>query len=65
MGKHWQIGGPRGEDPAVTDAREGTRGACPAGMVSVSGKMKVHAMIDELQLQILPGPGRSLPEIQI
>ena len=51
MGKHWQIGGPRGEDPAQTDAREGTRGACPAGMVSVQGKMKVHAMVDEMQLQ--------------
>ena len=51
MGKHWQIGGPRGEDPAVTDARENTRGACPTGMVDVQGKMKVHAMIDEMQLQ--------------
>jgi hypothetical protein len=51
MGKHWQIDGPRGEDPALTDSREGTRGACPAGMVSVQGKMKVHAMLDELQLQ--------------
>ena len=51
MGKHWQISGPRGEDPALTDAREGTRGACPAGMVSVQGKMKVHAMVDEMQLQ--------------
>jgi formylglycine-generating enzyme len=51
MGKHWQINGPRGEDPALTDAREGTRGACPTGMVSVHGKMKVHAMLDEMQLQ--------------
>jgi formylglycine-generating enzyme len=51
MGKHWQIGGPRGEDPALTDARESTRGACPTGMVDVQGKMKVHAMIDEMQLQ--------------
>lgn len=51
MGKHWQINGPRGEDPAVTDAREGTRGNCPAGMVSVQGKMKMHAMLDEMQLQ--------------
>ncbi|MDB5220016.1 MAG: Protein kinase domain protein, partial [Myxococcaceae bacterium] len=50
MGKHWQIGGPRGEDPAVTDARENTRGACPTGMVDVQGKMKVHAMVDEMQL---------------
>jgi hypothetical protein len=51
MGKHWQIGGPRGEDPALTDARESTRGVCPRGMVDVQGKMKVHAMIDEMQLQ--------------
>ncbi len=51
MGKHWQIGGPRGEDPALTDARESTRGACPVGMVDVQGKMKVHAMLDEMQLQ--------------
>ena len=51
MGKHWQIGGPRGEDPTLTDARESTRGACPVGMVDVQGKMKVHAMLDEMQLQ--------------
>lgn len=51
MGKHWQINGPRGEDPALTDAHEGTRGACSAGMVSVKGKMKLHAMLDEMQLQ--------------
>jgi len=50
-GKHWQIVGPRGEDPAVTDAREGTRGTCPAGMVEVQGKMKMHFLLDELQLQ--------------
>ena len=50
-GKHWQIGGPRGEDPEITDARESNRGACPSGMVEVKGKMKVHAMIDELQMQ--------------
>ena len=51
MGKHWQIEGPRGEDPALTDARESNRGACQVGMVDVQGKMKVHAMIDEMQLQ--------------
>ncbi len=50
-GKHWQISGASGEDPAITDAREGTRGACPVGMVDVQGKMKVHAMLDEMQLQ--------------
>jgi hypothetical protein len=50
-GKHWQILGPRGEDPVVTDAREGTRGPCPTGMVEVHGKMKMHFLLDELQLQ--------------
>ena len=49
--KFWQIGGPRGEDPAVTDAREATRGACPSGMVNVQGKMKMHFLLDDLQLQ--------------
>lgn len=51
MGRHWQIRGPRGEEPAVTDARENTRGECPTGMVDVKGKMKVHGMLDALQLQ--------------
>jgi len=51
LGKHWQIDGPRGEDPAITDAREGTRGSCPVGMVDVRGRMKSHAMVDEMQLQ--------------
>ncbi len=51
MGRHWQIRGPRGEDPAITDACEATRGSCPTGMVEVSGKMKVHGMLDALQLQ--------------
>lgn len=50
-GKHWQIMGPRGEDPATTDAREGTRGPCPTGMVHVQGRMKVAALLDELQMQ--------------
>jgi hypothetical protein len=50
-GKHWQIKSGPGEDPSVTDEREGTRGRCPAGMVEVEGKMKVHALFDELQLQ--------------
>jgi hypothetical protein len=39
-GKHWQIAGPAGEDPATTDATEGTRGVCPVGMVEVAGAMK-------------------------
>ena len=40
-GKHWRVDGGLGEDPAVTDAAEGTRGPCPAGMVEVSGQAKV------------------------
>lgn len=36
-GKYWQIESPPGEDPAVTDAREGNRGACPVGMIEVKG----------------------------
>jgi hypothetical protein len=51
QGRHWQIVGPAGEDPSETDAREGTRGSCPTGMVEVAGKMKLHAMMDELQMQ--------------
>ncbi len=51
LGKHWQIVGPRGEDPALTDAREGNRGNCGPGMVHVAGKMKQHFLLDDLQLQ--------------
>jgi hypothetical protein len=51
--KHWQITSDAAEDPAVTDAAEGTRGACPAGMVEVRGQAKVEAPgalpIEELQ----------------
>ncbi|HEY3820160.1 MAG TPA: SUMF1/EgtB/PvdO family nonheme iron enzyme [Polyangiaceae bacterium] len=37
---HWQIVSPGAtEDPEVTDAREGTRGDCGAGMVEVRGEM--------------------------
>lgn len=53
-GKHWQmIGSGTPEPTAVTDAREKNRGACPAGMVEVKGKMKTHPTfsIDGLQLQ--------------
>lgn len=39
-GKHWQITSPDGEDIRVTDAREGTRGACPEGMVHVRGRAR-------------------------
>ena len=50
-GRHWQVETGTVELPAETDAREGTRGACPAGMVEVNGKMKVDevASIDDLQ----------------
>ncbi len=49
---HWQIKTPPGEDPAVTDAAEGNRGACPAGMVDVKGKMRLSDMGDELQKSV-------------
>jgi hypothetical protein len=39
--KYWQIASTETEDPAVTDAAEGTRGACPEGMVEVEGSMRV------------------------
>jgi formylglycine-generating enzyme len=48
--KHWQYATGKGEAREVTDAREGNRGSCPAGMVEVSGKMK-QGSIDSLQLQ--------------
>ncbi len=50
--RHWQK---NAESPPeateVTDAREGTRGSCPAGMVEVEGQMKQSALLDALQLQ--------------
>jgi hypothetical protein len=42
-GKYWQIVSPGMEDVAVTDAAEGTRGACAPGMVEIRGRMKVEA----------------------
>lgn len=39
-GRYWQITEGAGEEPSATDAREGTRGACPEGMVEVRGRMK-------------------------
>ncbi len=51
QGRHWQIRGPAGELPAVTDAREKNRGACGAGMIEVAGRMKRHFLLDELQMQ--------------
>ncbi|HXX68411.1 MAG TPA: SUMF1/EgtB/PvdO family nonheme iron enzyme [Polyangiaceae bacterium] len=54
-GRHWQIASTHEpEDPAVSDAHEGTRGNCPLGMVEVDGLMvggshgRLDA-IDELQ----------------
>lgn len=40
-GEHWQIVGPAGEDVALTDATEKTRGPCTPGMVAIKGRMKV------------------------
>ncbi len=38
-GRHWQIISTELEEPSDTDAREGTRGSCPVGMVEVAGNM--------------------------
>lgn len=51
-GKHWQVVGPAGEAPAITDAREGNRGKCAEGMIEVRGKMKVANNGDYLQQQV-------------
>lgn len=40
-GRSWQIVADASEDLATTDATEGTRGACPAGMVEVAGRAKI------------------------
>lgn len=49
-GRFWQHEGRGLEDPTLTDRREGNRGACPAGMVEVKGKMKVaKTSLDQLQ----------------
>jgi hypothetical protein len=50
QGRHWQIVGPAGEPPSVTDAREKNRGSCLPGMIEVAGKMKQHFLLDELQM---------------
>ena len=50
-GRHWQIVAPAGEPRETTDARENTRGSCPAGMVEIRGQMKQHFLLDELQMQ--------------
>src|SRR5262245_53673204 len=50
---HWQIKPTSpGEAPDVTDAAEGTRGTCSAGMVEVKGQMRLTPMGDELQKSI-------------
>jgi sulfatase modifying factor 1 len=49
---HWQIVTPDGEAPEATDAAEGTRGACSAGMVEIQGRMRVTPMGDYLQQSI-------------
>lgn len=46
---HWQIKTAPGEAPEVTDAAEGTRGSCAAGMVEVRGKMRQTGIGDSLQ----------------
>jgi hypothetical protein len=41
-GKYWQVASPvAGESADVTDAAEGTRGGCTAGMVEIEGQMMV------------------------
>lgn len=55
--KHWQaVSATPTEETEVTDAREGNRGLCPAGMVDVAGKYKLDAQgressgeVEELQ----------------
>ena len=51
-GRHWQIVSPPGEEPSITDAREGNRGACGEGMIEVRGKMNVSANGDYLQQSV-------------
>jgi hypothetical protein len=51
--KHWQIVSSEAESAELTDATEGTRGACPGGMVEVAGRMKAEppgsTPIEEMQ----------------
>jgi formylglycine-generating enzyme required for sulfatase activity len=42
-GKSWEIQSTETESPALTDAAEGTRGACAPGMVEVQGAMKIDS----------------------
>jgi len=52
-GRYWQIASPGAEEADLTDASEGTRGACPAGMVEVSGRMKVEESARRLPIEEL------------
>ena len=51
QGRYWQIEANAVESAEDTDAREGTRGACTAGMVAVMGAMKIDgaSTIEDLQ----------------
>ncbi|HEY4116665.1 MAG TPA: SUMF1/EgtB/PvdO family nonheme iron enzyme [Byssovorax sp.] len=55
--KHWQIVSSPSETRAQTDATEGTRGACSAGMVEVKGNMKLdpspNAFYDQRSIEEL------------
>jgi hypothetical protein len=41
LGRHWQIASTPSESQEATDAAEGTRGKCGAGMIEVKGKHKI------------------------
>jgi sulfatase modifying factor 1 len=51
QGRHWQIKGPPGEAPEVTDSVENNRGNCGVGQIEVAGRMKQQFLLDELQMQ--------------
>jgi hypothetical protein len=50
-GHHWQVEAEPTEAVANTDAREGTRGRCPEGMVDIEGRMKVDGAVSIEELQ--------------
>ncbi|HTL12479.1 MAG TPA: SUMF1/EgtB/PvdO family nonheme iron enzyme [Bdellovibrionota bacterium] len=52
--KHWQKDSTAEETPEQTDAREGTRGACPVGMVEVKGEMRVGSKVAWQEFQQSP-----------
>jgi hypothetical protein len=49
---HWQIVSATSEPTDVTDAAEGTRGACSPGMVEVKGNFRLSGIGDELQKSV-------------